>query len=222
MNYLFVGEDEFSKDARLHKIKQELFLAELESFNFEIIYPKALDLKTLQEKLLLLPVKAKQRLILVRDIQRLKPNIKDYLLSFLKKPFGHVSLILDARRDDRRDKFLSGISRFVKVLNFRQSAEINAFSLARQIVHVQASLRSESRQSSLAPAMKLLRQLLLQGEKPEKILGAIRYQLGRQNSSLADKKKKLNSLLKCDIDIKTGKLKPDLALERLVIRLCCF
>ena len=54
MNYLFVGEDEFSKDIKLQKIKQELNLAQLESFNFEILYSKDLDLRTLQERLLLL------------------------------------------------------------------------------------------------------------------------------------------------------------------------
>ena len=64
MNYLFIGEDEFSKDVKIEKIKQELNLAKLDLFNFEIIYSKNLDLKTLQEKLLILPIKSRKRLIL--------------------------------------------------------------------------------------------------------------------------------------------------------------
>jgi DNA polymerase III delta subunit len=219
MTYLFVGEDEFSKDIKLQKIKQECFLPELESFNFEILYSKDLDLRALKTRLLLLPVnpafarkggvKANQRLILIKDAPGLRTDIKQYLLSWLSKPFPHVSLILDARRIDKRDQFFNRISTLIKLINFRQSREINAFTLARQIT-----------QKKIKPAMRLLRQLLLQGERPEKILGALRYQLHQERLDLTEKKKKLMFLLNCDIDIKTGKLKPELALERLLIRLC--
>lgn len=211
MIYLFVGEDEFSKDIRLQKIKQGFFLPQFESFNFEILYAKELDLRTFQEKLLQLPVKAKQRLILIKDAPKLKVDIKEYLLSYLKKPFAHVVLILDARRIDRRDSFFNQISSLGKIINFRESIELNAFTLARQIFQRRIKL-----------ALKLLRQLLLRGEKPEKILGALRYQLHKERLDSQERKKKLLDLLYCDIDIKTGRLKPELALERLLVRLCYF
>ena len=222
MTYLFVGEDEFSKDIKLDKIKQEFKLGKLESFNFEILHAKGLDLKTLQEKLLLFPIKAKQRIILIRNAPGLNSDIKQYLLSFLKKPFPHVSLILDARRIDQRDHVLNQISRLCKLINFHQSSQINAFTLARQIMHASPSLSSISRDKRIKPAIRLLRQLLLQGERPEKILGALRYQLHKERLNSAEKKKRLGFLLNCDIDIKTGRLKPEFALERLLIRLCYF
>ena len=239
MTYLFVGEDEFSKDIKLEKIKQELNLSRLESFNFEILYAKGLDLKTLQERLLILPVnpvrkdspkgaglsngvKASQRLILIKNVPGLSADIKDYLLTFFKKPFPHVSLILDARRIDQRDQFFNQISGRVRLINFRQSREINAFSLAHQIMRTPPKPRSIVGQGRIKPAMRLLRQLLLQGEKPERILGAFRYQLHKERLNLYEKKKKLMFLLNCDIDIKTGRLKPEFALERLLIRLCYF
>ena len=209
MNYLFIGEDEFSKDVKIEKIKQELNLAKLDLFNFEIIYSKNLDLKTLQEKLLILPIKSRKRLILIKNASELSADIKQYLLSWFRKPFSHISLILDVRRINPRDHFFNQISRRVRLINFRQSKEINAFTLARQISYGKIKL-----------AMRLLRQLLLQGERPEKILGALRYQLKQERSDLVERKKKLNLLLNCDIDIKTGRLKPEFALERLLIRLC--
>ena len=209
MNYLFVGEDEFSKDVKLEKIKQELNLAKLYLFNFEILYPKNLDLKTLQEKLLILPIKSRKRLILIKDAPALSVDIKQYLLSWFRKPFPHISLILDARRINARDHFFNQISSRVRLINFRQSKEINAFTLARQISYGKIKL-----------AMRLLRQLLLQGERPEKILGALRYQLKQERLDFVERRKKLNFLLNCDIDIKTGRLKPEFALERLLIRLC--
>jgi len=232
MTYLFVGEDEFSKDTKLQRIKQELFSPQLESFNFEILYSKDLDLSTLQERLLLLPinpalarkdgVKANQRLILIKDAPGLRTDIKKYLLTWLSKPFSHVSLILDARRLDERDNFFNQITGMVKLINFRQSRQINAFTLARQIMQDQKVKRFRLDHTRIKPAMRLLRQLLLQGEKPERILGALRYQLNQERMDFSEKKKKLMFLLNCDIDIKTGRLKPEFALERLLVRLCYF
>ena len=186
MSYLFIGEDEFSKDIKLEKIKQEFFPPRLECFNFEILYSRDLNLKTLQEKLLLLPInpvrkdfskaaglsngiKPSRRLILIKDILRLSSDIKKYLLKFLNKPFSHICLVLDTRHIDAQDQFLNQISRLVKVLNFSRSSQINAFTISRQI-----------RDKRIKPAMRLLRQLLLQGEKPEKILGAIRYEVAQE------------------------------------------
>ena len=222
MTYLFVGEDEFSKDIKLEKIKQEFRLGGVESFNFEILHAKGLDLKTLQEKLLLLPTKTKQRLLLIRDVSGLSSQIKQYLLTWLSKPFPHVSLILDARRIDMRDEFFHQISRRCKIINLRQSSQINAFTLARQIMYNPPGPRPINRERKIKPAMRLLHQLILQGERPEKIIGALRYQLHKERLRFPEKKKKLGFLLNCDIDIKRGRLKPEFALERLLIRLCYF
>ena len=234
MNYLFIGEDEFSKDAQLQRIKQALFSPQLESFNFEILYSRDLSLKTLKTRLSALPVKARQRLILIRNAARLSQNIKEYLSTFLKQPLPHACLILDIRQVDQGDRFFSQISRSVKLINFRQSRKINAFTLARQIFsgprqgHYNRRERaaydavSISAQNRIKPAIRLLRQLLLQGEKPERILGAFRYQLHQQGLDLCQRKKKLDFLLNCDIDIKKGRLKPEFALEKMIIKLCCF
>ena len=58
------------------------------------------------------------------------------------------------------------------------------------------------------------------GEKPERIIGGLRYAWAKGNVYSAEAKKKLKALLNCDIDIKTGRLRPDFALEKLVIKLC--
>ncbi len=220
MNYLFIGEDELSKDIKLQKIKQELRIDRLESFNIEILHSKNLDLKTLQEKLLLLPVKTKKRLILIRDASNLGADIKQYLIGFLKKPYPHVGLILDTRHIEIRDRFFNQVSRFVRIVNFHQSKQIDAFTLAREIVAGYPESRIQSRQKRIKSAMRLLHRLLLQKERPEKILGAIRYQLEHERMDINDRRKRLTFLLNCDTDIKTGRIKSELALEWLLIRLC--
>jgi DNA polymerase III delta subunit len=65
-----------------------------------------------------------------------------------------------------------------------------------------------------------LADLFKSGEKPERILGGLRYQLIRHTTNIKDKLKKITLFLEADVNIKTGKLKPEFALEALIIKLC--
>jgi len=66
----------------------------------------------------------------------------------------------------------------------------------------------------------VLNQLLENGEKPEWILSGLRYAWGKNIATPLEKKRRLKFLLDCDMDIKTGKLKPVFVLEKLIIKLC--
>ena len=48
----------------------------------------------------------------------------------------------------------------------------------------------------------------------------MRYQLTKQSLNPDERVKKIDLLLAADLTIKTGKLKPEFALEALVVRLC--
>jgi len=96
-----------------------------------------------------------------------------------------------------------------RVWRFRQEIQNNTFTLTRQI---------EAKKS--ASALKILNQLLKDGEKPERILGGLRYAWMNDLATPLEKKKRLKMLLDCDLEIKTGRVKGDFALERLVVRLC--
>jgi DNA polymerase III delta subunit len=69
-------------------------------------------------------------------------------------------------------------------------------------------------------ALRTLSQLLKNGEKPERILGGLRYSFQRGPHTPLEIRKAIKLLLNCDITIKTGRLKPEFALERLVVKLC--
>lgn len=212
MVYLFIGDDQFSKDIKLDKIKEELFLKEFEPFNFDILYARELDLVKLQEALLRLPFKAKQRLILIKEAFSLKEPIKEYLLSYLKKNLKPPTLlILDIERLDKKDAFLNKIAYYSKVFRFKESLTPDTFHLSDEINN-----------KRINTSLKILRGLLLSGTRPEKIMGGLRYCWENSYLSTAERKKRLNLLLNCDIEIKTGKAKPEFVLERLLIRLCCF
>jgi len=209
MVYLFLGTDSFSKDAQIKKIKLENLPRNLEDFNFDTLYAKELELKALQEKLLSLPVKSPKRIIVIKDAQELKQEAKDFLLKIAKTPPKHVILILDISKSDRRDDFLKGILKFAKAFRFKEELQLDAFALSRQI-----NLKKPDY------ALKVLNQLFKNGERPERILGALRYSWERDTFSLQETKRRLKLLLNCDINIKTGKIKPEFALEKLVLDLC--
>jgi len=207
--YLFIGQDSFSKDIRLKRIKEEFLNKNTEYFNLDILYAKELNLLTLQERLLSLPLKAKKRLIIIKDSQGLKEEIKDFILQYVKKPQNRVLLVLDTDKPSFRDEFIRQISRYAEVCRFKEPLHLDTFTLSRSI-----DFRKTGH------ALWVLKQLLENGEKPERILGGLRYAWENSIAQPPETKRKLRVLLNCDIDIKTGRLKPDFALERLVVNLC--
>jgi len=207
--YSLIGSDLALKDAAVKKIKQEWLNKESESFNFDTFYSKDLELKVLQERILSLPVNSKKRIILIKDAEDLKEETKDFILKYVNSTNLSVILVLDFSESDYKDDFLRSLTKFSHVQRFKQSQVLDTFSLSRQI---------ESRK--MGSALLVLNQLLKDGEKPERIMGGLRYVWEKNKASSIENRRKLRVLLTCDIDIKTGKLRPDFALEKLVIKLC--
>lgn len=207
--YLFIGEDSFSKDIKLQRIKQEFLSSAEKNFNLDVLYAKGLDLLTLQERIQTLPLKSKKRIIVIKDAQRLADNIKKFLLDYVRHAPPSVILVLDISQKNYKDEFISHLCRYAQVCRFRESVQLDTFALARPI---------EAKRTDYA--LRLLSGLLKDGEKPERILGGLRYIWERDSASGIQTRKRLKALLDCDIDIKTGRLRPDFALEKLVVRLC--
>ena len=211
MVYLFIGQDSPAKDDKISALKKQLFSSkDSEDFNFDIIYADETDLKKLQEALLRLPLNAGQRMVWLRKCQKLKENVKDYLTRYVKNPLKHVVLVLDMERSDRRDGFQNEMARSSQVARFQEGMSVNAFTLGDEIDR-----------RSVKSSLCILQKLLADGAKPETIMGALRYGWEKSSLPLNEKKRRFKSLLNCDVDIKTGRLKPAFALERLIISLCC-
>ncbi len=210
MIYLFLGQDNPSKDIKLKQIKKEFLNPGVEEFNLDILYGRELSLRVLQERLLCLPVKIKKRLIVIKGAEVLKDDIKEFLLKYVKKPSSKIILVLDTNKYERKDEFINSVSKFCQIYRFKETVEANTFSLSQQIDLKRADY-----------ALRVLNQLLKNGEKPERILGGLRYAWERDIHQPIERRKRLRLLLNCDSDIKTGRLKAHYALERLVVSLCC-
>lgn len=208
--HLFIGQDALAKDIKLKTLRQELFPRQLEQFNLDVLYARELNLKTLQEKLLSLPIRTKKRLVVIKGAQELKEETKKFILGYVKNPYPGVVLVLDIGRQEPRDELLSGICRYAQVYYFKTTPLPDTFMLSRQI-----DLRRPDY------ALRMLYQLLKNGEKPERILGGLRYSCERETVHAQAKKKRLRLILNCDVDIKTGRLSAPFALEKLVVKLCC-
>jgi len=211
MVYLLIGQDIAAKETQLKKIKQEFLPPQLQDFNLDTLYAKEIELKDIQERLLALPVKSAKRIIVVKDAHLLDKPSRDFLLAFSKKPPKQLILILDFAQYDYRDAFIKSISAHARILRFKETVDPDTFALNRQI---------ELRKTD--SALSLLNQLLKNGEAPERILGGLRYAWEKQDVQSLAARKKLKLLLGADLEIKTGRLKPAFALEKLVVSLCGF
>jgi len=208
MVYLFIGQDSASKDAALDKLKKE-FLPSVSAFNLDTVYGKDTGVKKLQELLLFFPFSTGHRMVVVRNAQELKDDAKDFLLAYVKAPHERLELVLDMERAAGRDGFLEGLTSHCRTSYFKEERPVTVFDLAR-------SIDARNARESLS----ILGRLLSEGEKPERLLGGLRASWQKRVTVPAEREKRLRLLLECDVDIKTGRLKPALVLERLVICLC--
>jgi DNA polymerase III delta subunit len=150
-------------------------------------------------------------LIVIKLAESLKEDVRKFLAGYARKPLDKVILVLDTNSVDRKDSFFPALARYAKVFRFREPLEPDVFALCRSI----DANRTQA-------ALKILNRLLANGEKPEMILGGLRYAWERNSSGIKQARRKLNLLLKCDLEIKTGLLRPAFSLEKLVVGLCAF
>jgi DNA polymerase III delta subunit len=207
--YLFLGQDNSAKAAVLNRLKEKYLPKATEEFNLDTLYAKELSLRQLQEKILFFPVNQRNRIIVVKNAQDLKSEIKDFLLGYVRNPHAQTILVIDIERTKPKDDFPQQMSRFAQICHFKEEKHLNVFDLSRQI---------ELRKTALS--LGILHQLLEEGEKPERILGGLRASWQRSITDTALIKKRIKLLLACDIEIKTGRIKPVFVLERLIISLC--
>lgn len=209
MIYLFLGQDSLSKDRQLKLLRQQLLTKETEQFNLDILYAKELQLKSLQEKLLCLPVKSPKRIVAIKNAQELKAEAREFLLKYAEAPAKHIVLVLDVSGFDKKDEFINKIARIAKVFRSKEEFRPDTFTLNRQIALKKPDV-----------ALRILNQLLQEGERPERILGGLRYAWEKDALLPLESRRRLRLLLNCDIEIKTGRLRPIFALEKLVVNLC--
>lgn len=209
--YLLIGADIAAKETQLKKIKQTTLSSDLQDFNLDTLYAHEIKLKDIQERFLAIPLKSEKRIIVIKEADALDEESRKFILNYAKSPFKQLILVLDFPEYNYKDPFVKALVPQAHLSRFKETVNPDTFMLNRQI-----QLRKAG------SALEILSQLLKNGEAPERILGGLRYAWEKQDIQSQVAKKKLKLLLNCDIEIKTGRLRPAFALEKLVVNLCAF
>ncbi|MEK6715439.1 MAG: hypothetical protein AABY43_05295 [Candidatus Omnitrophota bacterium] len=205
--YLLIGDNELPKLNKIESIKKELLPQGALDFNLEVLSAQDLEVKKLQEALLRLPIKTGRRLLILRNLQDLSKDCREIILGYLKKPHPWITLVLEGKS---LDKDIEQIANCAQTLYFRKAGSYDVFALGRAIDNKNQVL-----------ALDILSDLLLRGEKVQKILGGLIWHWENTERYLSQEKikKGFEALLEADLNIKRSLLKPNIALELLVVKL---
>jgi len=211
MIYLLLGDDYASKDKKIAEIKSTFFPSpEALQFDCETLSAHKLTAEALKKVLIALPAVAKQRLVIIRQCEKLSTQNKDLLLRFAQKPLNTCSLILDVDEDDDKDVFLEKIDKFTKKIHLNSGVHLKTFDLMNAIDR-----------KNQTEALKVVNSLLGQGEHPLQILGGLlwHWRPSRLKVSIKNFEEGLRALGDADLNVKRSRLKPEYALEVAVVKL---
>lgn len=134
MIYLFLGDDLAAKDARIIEIKSQFFKNSQEalSFDFDNLDANKLPDDALQKSFLTLPVVIPVRLIVLRQVHKLKSADIQVLLNFCQKPAKYCDVILESAektfKGDLKDLVL-----YTKTVVFAKPEGPNVFDMTQLI-----------------------------------------------------------------------------------------
>jgi len=211
MIYLFLGDDLPAKDARITEIKNKLFNSSQEAlaFDFDNLDVKELGGDALKKAFLTLPVIASHRLIVLRQIHKLKSADIQVLIDFCKKPAAHCDVILESSENILKGE-LKDLPLYAKGLVLGKPEGPNVFDMTKLITAHRSG-----------DALKMLDGFYRQNVHPLQIIGALVWYWGKEGKALGKERfaRGLKALEEADLNIKRSRLDPQYAVEKLVVEL---
>ena len=211
MTYLFIGPDLPKKDAKIADIKTKFFSDPAAiAFDYEVLYAHKLDGDTLKKSLLSLPHMAPKRLVVIHQGERLKDHNLEIVLEFLSDQPKTTVLVLDYDELDIKSATFTKLKPLTDVTFFGGAKAQNVFDMTRAI-------------GSRNPvdALKILHELLDNNTHPLQIMGGLVWYWGKERERLSAQRfhKGLMVLEEGDLNIKRSRLKPETAIEKVVVEL---
>lgn len=105
--YFFHGEDDYLKDARTREVIETAVDPATRDFNLELRRGGELDAETLDSLLGTPPMLADRRVVVLRDVDKLKKDARTLLLRYLDRPAPDTVLLLVAPAGAKTDKPLA-------------------------------------------------------------------------------------------------------------------
>ena len=211
MVYLFIGEDTSAKDLKFLELKKKFLPSESVHFDHEFLHAPKLDSPALQKALMGLPVIAEKRLIFIRQCHQLSQHNQDLIAGFIDGHFDHAVLVLDSDEWTEKDSFVKKIIGRCQPVIFKTAKKLNVFEMTQAI-----EMKKE------VEALKMLNDLISFGQHPLQIMGAVVWGWRRLRKHMPAQRfeRGLRALKEADLNIKRSRLKPEYALEFLIVKLC--
>jgi DNA polymerase III, delta subunit len=105
--YFFFGEDDFLKDARIREVVEVAVDAATRDFNYELRRGNEVDAEALDSLLSTPPMLAERRVVVLRDVDKLKKEARKLLDRYLARPAADTVLLLVAPAGAKADKQLA-------------------------------------------------------------------------------------------------------------------
>lgn len=208
---MILGDDPSPKEKKLAALKEQcLTSADALKLDYDSLDAYKLSPRVLQETLLALPAVAGRRLVIVRNCQHLTKPVKDVLAAYAAAPFEHLMLVLEAARIPASDPFVKKFHKKAEIFDFSKGGKQNVFDMTKAI---------SARQT--AEALRILSELLKEGDQPLQIMGALVWFWREIQNRLSQARyvQGLQFLQEADLNIKRSRLYPDYALELVVVQL---
>jgi len=105
--YFFFGEDDFLKDARVRELVDTAIDPSTRDFNLELRRGNELDAEALDALLSTPPMLAERRVVVIREVDKLKKDSRKLLDRYLERPAADTVLVLVAPAGAKVDKPLA-------------------------------------------------------------------------------------------------------------------
>lgn len=207
---LLIGENTHEKLSLIADLKAPWAAnSEALQFDTQTLYGQKLEAKELKKALLTLPAILKQRLIFVREAEKLDEHSQTVLLDFISSKPSHAVVILDCLSLPAGGNWAQ-IRKMAKVHESVKTVKENVFDMTKKMTLGRTS-----------EALQSLHQLYDDGAYPLQIMGGIVWAWGQQRGRVPAEKfeQGLRDLQEADLNIKRSRLVPEEALEVLVVKL---
>jgi len=212
MVYFFLGEDNHAKDKKISELKGKYLPSkDARNIDYEIYYGHKLDCDLLKQALIALPAIAPKRFVVIHAIEKLSPQNQQIVLDFITLEQDHCLLILDTFSTEIKNKFFKTIQSHAQVVRFQSKPKQSVFDMTNAMTRRQP-----------AEALKILNDLISQGDHPLPIMGTLVWYWGKRKGRMPSERfdKGLKELQNTDLNIKRSRLLPEYALEVCVLKLC--
>jgi len=211
MIYLFLGSDLPAKDTRIAEIKNKLFKDSQEALAFDLDNLDASQLgdNALKKAFLTLPVIAPHRLIVLRQIHKLKSADIQVLINYCQKPANHCDVVLESSESILKGE-LKDLPLYAKGVVLGKPEGPNVFDMTKLITAHRSG-----------DALKMLDGFYRVNVHPLQIMGALVWYWGKEGKACGRERfeRGLKALEEADLNIKRSRLDPQYAVEKLVVEL---